>query len=196
MLLSLRFLCSFKPKPVPSCFILYSSDLIERRDISLWSKNPPCPFHFSLWFACQFAVVGITSHQSSVGSPLPGRASWLTLGIAGGTTLTPAFYSFFFPLNMPAYLKVSLLTTSDLKHWNRSLELRTMIISSASLCLSWDLQPGSVDAVQCIWGHAGHEGLAYLLKELPAAASNALGLLCFPQQRAERGQMGIWRASC
>lgn len=38
----------------------------------------------------------MTSHQSSIGSPLPGSASWLTLGIAGGTTLSPAFIHSFF----------------------------------------------------------------------------------------------------
>lgn len=72
-----------------------------------------------------------------------------------------------------------------------------MIFFSASLCLSWDLWSGSLDAVQCIRGHAGHEGFACLLKELPApvAAGSALGRLCFPRQRAKRGQMGIWRAS-
>lgn len=42
-----------------------------------------------------------------------------------------------------------------------------MIFFSASLCLSWDLQPGSLDTVQRIQGHAGHEVFAYLLQELP-----------------------------
>lgn len=59
--------------------------------------------------------------------------------LAGGAAPTPALCSHLFPPDTPAHLKVSLMTTGDLKHRNRRLESGPMIFFSASLCLSWDL---------------------------------------------------------
>lgn len=162
-------------------------------------------FHFHLQFTLSFPFLTLVClliwssrcdqpPKSPVGSPLPGSAPWLTLGIAGCFwKLTLLFIPAF---SMWAHQHISLLTTSDSKHWNRSLESRPMIVFSASL-------PELGPVARLSGRGLAHSGTCWtwricLFDKRAASAPGSwhlFGPVVFCSAESTRGQVGIWRES-